>query len=63
MEKTRKLNIDHSMYDKVLNMLIDDKDPNTHEERQQAFLDLVLADNFQHFQDDQILILARNAEL
>lgn len=51
------------MYDKVLNMLVNSKDPNTHEERQQAFLDLMLADDFEHFRVDQLLTLARNAEL
>lgn len=51
------------MYDKVINMLVNDKDLNTFEERQQAFLDLMLADDFQHFQVDQLLTMARNAEL
>ncbi|XP_065215461.1 vacuolar protein sorting-associated protein 8 homolog isoform X2 [Planococcus citri] len=61
-EKSRKINIDPAMYDKVINMLVNDKDLNTHEERQQAFLDLMLADDFQHFQVDQLLTMARNAE-
>ena len=51
------------MYDKVINMLVNEKDLDTHEERQQAFLDLMLADNFQHFQVELLLTMARNAEL
>lgn len=51
------------MYDKVLKMLIDTKDSSSHEERQNAFLDLIVADNFQHFEEEQILPIAREAEL
>lgn len=60
---TRPITVDVSLYDKVVASLAEEKCSKSYEERQQAFLDLILADNFQHFQEDQMLLLARNAEL
>lgn len=59
---TRPITVDVSLYDKVVASLAEEKCSKSYEERQQAFLDLILADNFQHFQEDQMLLLARNAE-
>ncbi len=51
------------MYEKVVKMLVENGETETHEERQQAFLDLMLVDSFEHFQPEHLLTLARNAEL
>lgn len=62
-EKSRLINIDRFMYDKIITMLISSREADTHEERQAAFLDLMLTDNFEYFQAEQLLTFARNAEL
>lgn len=51
------------MHEKVVRLLVTEGNVDDHEERQQALLDLIVADNFQNIQPEQLLILAKNAEL
>lgn len=51
------------MYDKVINLLVNETKSSGHEERQQALLDLITADNFQNIQPEQLLTLAKKAGL
>lgn len=51
------------MYEKVINLLVSERNSIGHEERQQALLDLIIADNFQNIKPEQLLSLAKKAGL
>ena len=62
-EKSRPISIDGSLFQKIMDMLSEDEDTSTHDQRQKAFAQLMLADNFVHYKEDQLLNLAEKAGL
>lgn len=62
-EKSRPISIDDSFFEKIINLLSEDEDTSTRDERQKAFVQLMLADNFVHYKEDLLLELAEKAEL
>ncbi|KAK7592848.1 hypothetical protein V9T40_007600 [Parthenolecanium corni] len=60
-ESSRRIKIDPAVYEKVINLLVSERNSIGHEERQQALLDLIIADNFQNIKPEQLLSLAKKA--